>query len=248
MGWWHNFLVVLGGTYGAVWTHIGPLTGGALPALIAFAMMAWLVGRDGIEWLIAVPALFIVGQFLVTIPMVSLHRRLLQPDAAGESLLRFVPGKRDWKSFGALFALTLASRLPAGFLEQAYEGPDPRVATGIAVLWLAAVIYLVPRLVLVFPAIAIDQPQALKTAWRLSKRSHGYFWLVLPTIILLWVVLFGGLRGLTNALASILPAGLPEIVLAGGFGFFMVLTYALLASLAAQIYALRNPGKAESLT
>lgn len=241
MTWRQNLILVFVGTYSAIWTNLGAFAVGALPATAAFALMFWGFSSGMEAMLIAAPFMFVVGHFLTVMVVNALHRQMLLPAEQHTSLLHVMPRTRDWKAFGAIILMTLAARLPTGLIDRFSETAQPIALIILHLAWWIAYIVLVPRLVLVFPAIATDQPQALKTAWRLSKGTAFYFWPVCISIAAIAVVLFGGAGALTGALGWVLPAPFPNTVQGLCFGFLLVLMYGLLASLAAQLYAMKQP-------
>lgn len=243
MAWKENFILVFAGTYAAIWNSLGAFTFGALPATAAFALMFWAfsAGFDRAPFMVVV--LFPTGLLLTTMLLNVLHRRILGFEESSESFLRLLPRRRDWKAFGALILLTIAPQLPEGLISNFSDTAQIILFAIFFIAWLIAIVSLMPRVALLFPAIATDEPKALKTGWQLSKGTVLYFWPVFVSIVAVSAILFGGASALAAMLAWLLPTPIGQVTQAIGFGFLLVLTYALVASLSAHLYAMKQAMK-----
>lgn len=241
MTWWRGTFALFTGTYSTVWNDLGAIVACAMPAVLAFALAFWSFGQGIAEMFAIGLLLLLLGQFLATMLLNALHRRILDVDAPPASLWRLLPAKRDWKAFGALCLLTLAGRLPAGLLEQFSDTAQPLLIIALYIGWLGVLIALLPRLMLLFPVIAMDRSPALQTAWRQSRGTIVYFWPVMISILLLAAILFTGTASLSGALATAVPAAWTVAFSSFCFGLLLVLLLSLMTSLTANIFAMKQP-------
>jgi hypothetical protein len=236
MIWWRVFLQ----TYADVWRNAPSLALGALPVLAVFAVMAWLPLNESPLAGLAFFLLALTALFFVCMLLVSFQRRLLLPETAGESLLRLRPNRRDWKAFGAALAIWIVAGLLASFVDGLLLNAAEEIAYAVSGLYFLVSLYLMPRVLMVFPVIVTDTAEPAKAAWRLSRGVQLQFWPAGFSMLVLIMVLIAG----TSAAVHSLPEEAPELLFAVAFGASLVIPMfvgaVLLTSLLAQIHRHRS--------
>ena len=159
-------------------------------------------GRLGIEHLRYQIPLGLVQMVLVTMLAVAVHRILLLGQGSVSSssgLLSWTPRENRYlgRSLALLAIALILSRLPVRVLEYGLERglPDPwGLLSAFSAPFFAVVsVYVLSRLNLVLPAMAIDEPHNFRWAW---QRSRGRGWRLLvvvglfPGVFLWWARTF----------------------------------------------------------
>jgi hypothetical protein len=185
----------------------------AVPAL-GQIFVGVVSGRLGLEHLTYQIPLVLVQVVLLTMLAVSVHRVMLLGQGSvsiSSGLLSWTP--RESRYFGRSLAMLVIaivlSRLPVRVLEYGIERglPDPWgvVSTFSEPFFAAVSVYVLSRLSLGLPAMAIDEYHNFRWAWQRS-RGHGWRLLVVvglfPGIFLWWARAFieRGQSMLTNGL------------------------------------------------
>lgn len=237
MAWWH----VLVGTYAAVWRHLPALALAAIPATLAIGGLTVLPMLDSAVALILLLPLIVIAAFFLSMLLISLQRRLLFPDAPHARMLRVRPDWRDWKAFGAALAIWIATRIGRMAGDMLLAQASEVVGYVFMGLYLIGFLYLFPRVMMVFPAIATDTPGALSAAWRNSDGMQLLFWPSAVTILIFYLAFFAGMHAATDELQGI--AGVVGVD--ATFAIPNVFALVLCAALLAQIH-MRLAGNAAS--
>ncbi len=136
----------------------------------------------------------LVGSAIATVIMtpfgVAMHRRVVLSEVPSIGYFAALASRRSWRFAGMAIALWIVWMGPA----LVAAGPDNLPLTAIFAVWVLAFPVLMMRVLLLFPAIAVDSPSAsLANAWR---DTHGMTWRLffalfianLPFIIVMMVV------------------------------------------------------------
>jgi hypothetical protein len=192
-----------------------------------------------------------VLQFLGLVPFVLLgiaYCRLALIGRQAGALPRPLLGRRSLVYFGYALLFLLILMLPVIALAIAMMGnnllalgADPQnldfsglasyagVLVPLFFVFYLFYLYLVTRLSLVFPAVAVDQRLGLAGAWRLTRGASGfklYALLVVITILCLLVAMLGNaLFGAVLAQLWIGPDGLPDM--AGGDAWISIAIFSV---------------------
>jgi hypothetical protein len=150
------------------------------------------------------------GELVLALAAVSCHRLLLLGAVSVPDFGTNGGNARDWKFLVAFLGLWITTSLllmVGGFLANVALAPFGLHVMASEPTWLYAVrliawlpgLYLLSRLSMALPAIAIDQPLGFRGAWQLSR---GHSWQLLVLVALLpWLVI-----EFDKAIAALLPA------------------------------------------
>lgn len=251
----------LGGTFAIVfdrlWMFIKALI---VPLLlgIGFAVIGGVLAEISLPLLLA-------WQILAMLPLAILgvaYCRLALLGRAAGALPRPLLGRRTWVFFGYALLLGIATLLPVlailllVFGDQMTMAPgavqDPTVAArrGLGLFSLMpffalVLTYLLTRLSLVFPAVAVDEKLGLRGSWRLTRGRNGLkLYAVLFVLCLLCVnavfflmITSSGIFGFFLAQPGVLPENPQDISLIGLLSY-LVPTFLLILVLESLFVAL----------
>lgn len=173
----------------------------------------------------------VLGLFPIAVLGVALTRAILIGAEPGQGMTPYI-GRRTWKTLGYILLMILIVSIPLALIVIVLfgatflvGGAEPQgfgfgVGTFLAIILAVIVmLYVMARLGLVFPAIAVDESLGLLGAWRLTKGAVGmklfgiYLTITLVTLVITFIL------GIVTGQSIHVGIGLPDdLVLPEGAG------------------------------